>query len=68
MDISLNWSSKQDLMRSFGISSITLDRIMEQLNSNTDVTIQSHIKNGGYHSLEVLYDDCIVNLIGEQLK
>ena len=28
----MNWTSKQDLMRSFGISSITLDRIMEQLN------------------------------------
>ena len=24
-----------------------------KLNGNTDVTIQSHIKNGGYHSLEV---------------
>lgn len=67
MDNSVNWTSKQDLMRSFGVDRTTIESVVEQLSQGIDSLGQSHIKNGGYHNSEVLYDDYLVNLIGQQL-
>ena len=45
----------------------TLERIINDLSCDSRIATQSHIKKGGYHNLEVFYDDYLVKLIQAKL-
>lgn len=64
-----NWTCKKDVAKSFGVDEKTIQTIVnEQLTMETTFQPQFHIKKGGYHNSQVLYDDELVNAIGLQLK
>ena len=62
-----NWTSKKELMNNLQISSDTIEQIINDLNCDSTVLIQSHIKKGGYHNSEVFYDGYLVKLIQAKL-
>ena len=63
-----NWISKKELAEICSCDVKTLERIITDLNCETTVAIQNHIKKGGYHNLETYYDDYLVKLIQAKLK
>ena len=62
-----DWMSKQELMDFCKCSKTTLEQIISNLNCQTGLAIQSHIKKGGYHNLEIFYDGYLVKLIQAKL-
>ena len=62
-----NWTSKKELADMCRVDVRTITNIIEKLIKETDFTIQSHIKKGGYHNLETYYDDYLVKLIQAKL-
>ena len=63
-----NWLSKKEICGICKCDVRTITNIIEKLIKETDLQIQSHIKKGGYHNLEVFYDDYLVKLIQTKLK
>ena len=63
-----NWTSKKELMEICNCSNKSLERAIADLNRDIDVSIQNHIKKGGYNNLETYYDDYLVKLIQAKLK
>ena len=63
-----NWLSKKELMEICKCSSRVLEQIVADLNCDSRIATQSHIKKGGYHNLETFYDDYLVKLIQTKLK
>ena len=62
-----NWTSKKELMEICNCSNKSLERAIADLNRDIDVSIQNHIKKGGYNNLETYYDDYLVRLIQAKL-
>ena len=67
-DETTKWCSKKELMEICKCGKTTIEQIINDLNSTTSRAIQSHIKRGGYHNLEVFYDNYLVKLIQTKLK
>lgn len=59
-DDATKWYSKKELMEICKCSKKSFERVISDLNKDSTVLIQSHIKKGGYHNLEVFYDDYLV--------
>ena len=62
------WLSKKEICSICKCSKTTIEQIINDLNCQSSLAIQSHIKKGGYHNLEVFYDDYLVKLIQTKLK
>ena len=62
-----NWTSKKELASMYKCSLRVLEQIVAYLSSQAGLATQSHIKKGGYHNVEVFYDDYLVKLIQEKL-
>ena len=62
-----DWMSKKELMDFCKCSDKTLEQIISNLNIETGFDIQTHIKKGGYHNLEIFYDGYLVKLIQAKL-
>ena len=62
-----DWMSKKELAEFCKCSLRELEQIIASLNCETGFAIQSHIKKGGYHNLEVFYDGYLVKLIQAKL-
>lgn len=62
-----NWTSKKELMSGLQISPDTLEKIIGELTNRRPADTQTHMKKGGYHNSEVLYDDYLVNTITAEL-
>ena len=60
--------SKRELTEICKCDVRTITNIVESLNKESSFQIKSHIKKGGYHNLEVFYDDYLVKLIQAKLK
>ena len=63
-----NWTSKKELMNNLQISSDTIEQIISDLSCRRPAYTQIHIKKGGYHNSEVIYDDYLVNMITAELS
>lgn len=63
-----NWTSKKELMNNLQISSDTIEQIISDLSCRRPADTQIHIKKGGYHNSEVIYDDYLVNMITAELS
>ena len=63
-----NWLSKKEFMEICKCSKTTIEQIINDFNCRRPADTQSHIKKGGYHNLEVFYDDYLVKLIQTKLK
>ena len=62
------WYSKKEICSICKCDIRTITNIIESLNKESSFQIKSHIKKGGYHNLEVFYDDYLVKLIQTKLK
>ena len=62
-----DWMSKKELMEFCKCSKKSFERVIADLNCDSTVLIQSHIKKGGYHNSEVFYDGYLVKLIQAKL-
>lgn len=62
------WTSKKELMDICQCSDKTLEQIITNLNIEGTFAIQLHMKKGGYHNLEVFYDDELVKAIQLKMK
>ena len=67
-DEETKWYSKKELMEICKCSKKSFERVIADLNCEVNFATQSHIKKGGYHNLEVFYDDYLVKLIQTKLK
>ena len=63
-----NWTSKKKLMNNLQIDPDTIEQIISSLSIETDFDTQNHIKKDGYRNSEIFYDDCLLNMIIEELS
>ena len=61
------WTSKKELAEICNCDVRTLERIIENFNTDRPVAIENHMKKGGYNNLQVFYDDYLVNMITAEL-
>lgn len=55
-------------MNNLQIDSDTIERIISSLSIEIGFDIQNHIKKDGYRNSEIFYDDCLLNMIIEELS
>ncbi|MDY5646799.1 MAG: hypothetical protein SPF22_07350 [Candidatus Onthovivens sp.] len=63
-----NWTSKKKLMNNLQIDPDTIERIISSLSIEIGFDTQNHIKKDGYRNSEIFYDDCLLNMIIEELS
>ena len=63
-----NWTSKKKLMNNLQIDPDTIEQIISSLSIEIGFDTQNHIKKDGYRNSEIFYDDCLLNMIIEELS
>ena len=62
------WTSKKELAEICNCDTKTLERIIENLTTDSTVAAQNHMKKSGYHNSQVFYDDDLVKAIQLKMK